>query len=270
MNAADPAEGTLEPRRNASISLRRALAILEYVRARPAGDGEVTLSLLADAVGVNKSSVLRLAAPLLESGLLVRDRRTGRFRLGPAALALGQAYLDQLDLRSVAARHLRDLVRCTGHACHLGVLEGRDAVVVVAAGTAATVRTPAGLRVPAHRSAAGKAILAFGPPDLVDDVLGAGLAAATAKTITDPEALRAELRRVRRRGYAVEDRENDPGVRCVAAPVFDHDREPVAAVGAAAPPRGLPVARVRELGPRVAAVAARITADLGTRPGAHS
>ncbi|MFC4565414.1 IclR family transcriptional regulator [Nocardiopsis mangrovi] len=219
---------------------------------------------------MSKSSVLRLAAPLLETGLLVRDRRTGRFRLGPAALALGLAYLDQLDLRSVAARHLRELARCTGHACHLVVLEGRDAVCALTAGAAAAPRTPAGLRIPVHRSAAGKAILAFGPPDLVDDVLRSGLARATAKTITDPDAFRAELRRVRRRGYAVADRENDPGVRCVAAPVFDHDREPVAAVGVAASPRGLPVARVRELGPRVAAVAARITAGLGTRPGAHS
>jgi DNA-binding IclR family transcriptional regulator len=271
VTAADPVPEAPAPRRNASVSLRRALAILEYVRVQPARSRGATLTELAEGVGVNKSSVLRLATPLLEARLLVRDRETGRFRLGPAALALGQAYLDQLDLRSVASRHLRELMRRTGNTCHLVVLEGTDVVYADKVEDTTTVRMASriGARMPAHRTAVGKAILAFSPPDLVDHVLAAGLTAVTAKTITDPEVFHGELRRVRARGYAIDDRENEPEVRCVAAPVFDHNADPVAAISVSSLASLLPAARVRELGPQVAAVAARISADLGTRPGDH-
>ncbi|GAB3214067.1 IclR family transcriptional regulator [Marinactinospora thermotolerans] len=253
--------------RNASVSLRRALAILEDVRAQPAGSGGLTLTQLAERVGVNKSTVLRLATPLLEARLLARDRETGRFRLGAAALALGQAYLDQLDLRSAASKHLRELMRRTGNTCHLVVLEGTDVVYADKVEDTTTVRMASriGVRMPAHRTAVGKAILAHSPPDLVEHVLAAGLAPVTAKTITDPEVFRRELGRIRERGYAIDDRENEPEVRCVAAPVFDHNDDPVAAISVSSLASMLPAARVRELGPDVAATAALISADLGAR-----
>ncbi|TQN31868.1 IclR family transcriptional regulator [Haloactinospora alba] len=251
-------------RRNASVSLRRALTILEHVRFLPVESGGATLTQLAVALEVNKSTVLRLATPLLEFGLLMRDRDTGRFRLGAAALALGQAYLDQLDLRSVAATHLRELMRRTGHTCHLVVLEGSDVVYADKVENTATVRMGSriGARMPAYRTAVGKAILAYSPPDLVTDVLNAGLDPATRTTITDPEVFRGELSRVRERGYAIDDRENEPEVRCVAAPVFDHNSDPVAAISVSSLASRLPAARVRELGPHVASVAARVSAVL--------
>ncbi|WP_017627674.1 IclR family transcriptional regulator [Nocardiopsis chromatogenes] len=253
------------PRRNASVSLRRALAILEFVRSTPAASGGATLTQLAEGVGVNKSSVLRLSAPLLEAGLLARDRDSGRFRLGPAALSLWQAYLDQMDLRSVASDHLRHLMRRTGHTCHLVLLDGHDVVYADKVENTTTVRMASriGARMPAHRTAVGKAILAFAPPDLVRDVLEEGLSPATPRTVTDPEVFVEELRRVRERGYAIDDRENEPEVRCVAAPVFDHNRDPIAAISVSSLVSRLPAARVRQLGPQVAAVAARISADLG-------
>jgi len=264
----------LTPRRNSSASLRRALAILDYVRSRPADSGGASLTQLAEGVGVNKSSVLRLSAPLVEAGLLTRDARTGRFRLGPAALSLWQAYLDQMDLRSVASEHLRGLMRRTGHTCHLVLLDGHDVVYADKVENTTTVRMASriGSRRPAYRTAVGKAILAFSPADLVEDVIAAGLPAATPRTVTDPEVFTEELRRVRERGYAIDDRENEPEVRCVAAPVFDHNRDPVAAISVSSLASRLPAARVRELGPQVAAVAARISDDLGAPPpaGRHS
>lgn len=257
-----------EPRRNDSLSLRRALAIVEFVRSLPAGSGGATLTELAEAVGINKSSVLRLATPLMEAGLLDRDGASGRFRLGAAALSLWQACLDQLDLRSVAANHLRGLVRRTGHTCHLVLLDGRDVVYADKVENTTTVRMASriGARMPAYRTAVGKAMLAFSPADLVADVLADGLAPATEHTITSPGAFHEELRRVRRRGYAIDDRENEPEVRCVAAPVFDHNRDPVAAISVSALVSRLPPARVRELGPQVAEVCARVSAGLGAPP----
>ncbi|QBI54028.1 IclR family transcriptional regulator [Streptomonospora litoralis] len=256
------------PRRNASMSLRRALAIVEFVRSLPAGSGGATLTQLAEAVGINKSSVLRLATPLVESGLLDRDSASGRFRLGAAALALWQAYLDQLDLRSVAADHLRGLMRRTGHTCHLVLLDGHDVVYADKVENTTTVRMASriGARMPAYRTAVGKAILAFSPADLVADVLAGGLAPVTEHTVTDPALLQEELRRVRGRGYAIDDRENEPEVRCVAAAIFDHNRDPIAAISVSALVSRMPPARVRELGPEVAEVARRVSTELGAPP----
>ncbi|GLU48936.1 IclR family transcriptional regulator [Nocardiopsis ansamitocini] len=255
------------PARNSSASLRRALAILEQVRFQPAGSRGVSLTHLAEALELNKSTVLRLATPLLEARLLTRDRETGRFRLGAAALSLGQAYLDQLDLRSVASKHLRELMRRTGHTCHLVVLEGLDVVYADKVEDTATVRMASriGARMPAYRTAVGKAILSHGPPDLVDDVVAAGLPPVTGKTITDPDAFRRELVRVRERGYAIDDRENEPEVRCVAAAVFDHNDEATAAISVSSLASRLTAAQVRELGPDVVGTAARISGELGAR-----
>ena len=255
------------PGRNSSASLRRALAIVEFVRASPAGNGGATLTELAGSVGVNKSTVLRLSVPLVEYGLLTRDPRSGRFRLGTAALSLWQGYLDHMELRSVASDHLRDLMRRTGHTCHLVLLDGHDVVYVDKVENTATVRMASriGARMPAYRTAVGRAILAFGPDDLVEDVVAAGLSAVTPRTVTDPAVLVEELRRVRERGYAIDDRENEPEVRCVAAPVFDHNRDPVAAISVSSLVSRLPVVQVRRLGPQVAVVAARISGELGGR-----
>ena len=255
------------PRRNASASLRRALAVVDLVRSSPPERGGVGLTELAEGVGVNKSTVLRLSVPLVEYGLLTRDPRSGRFRLGSAALLLWQAYLDHLDLRSVASDHLRGLMRDTGNTCHLVLLDGHDVVYVDKVENTATVRMASriGARMPAYRTAVGRAILAHSPDDLVAEVVAAGLPAVTSRTVTDPEVFHQELRRVRERGYAIDDRENEPEVRCVAAPVFDHNRDPVAAISVSSLVSQLPVARVRRLGPEVAAVAARISAELGGR-----
>lgn len=256
-----------EPRRNASVSLRRALAVVEQVRATPLEHGGASLTELAAGVGVNKSTVLRLSVPLVEYGLLARDPRSGRFRLGAAALLLWQSYLDHLELRSVASDHLRSLMRDTGHTCHLVLLDGHDVVYIDKVENTATVRMASriGARMPAYRTAVGRAILAYSPDDLVADVVAAGLPAVTSRTVTDPDVLARELRRVRERGYAIDDRENEPEVRCVAAPVFDHNRDPVAAISVSSLVSQLPVARVRRLGPEVAAVAARVSAELGGR-----
>lgn len=255
-------------RRNSSASLRRGLAIVEFVRASPVESGGASLTELAESLRVNKSTVLRLCEPLVEYGLLAREPRSGRFRLGTAALLLWQSYLDHMELRSVASNHLRGLVRHTGHTCHLVRLDGHDVVYIDKVEDTATVRMASriGARMPAYRTAVGRAILAFGPDDLVADVVAAGFPAVTARTVTDPRVFAEELRRVRERGYAIDDRENEPEVRCVAAPVFDHNQDPVAAISVSALVSQLPVARVRRLGPQVASVAACVSVELGGQP----
>ncbi|HEX4818033.1 MAG TPA: IclR family transcriptional regulator [Nonomuraea sp.] len=246
------------PERNQSASLRRALAVLEHVRERP---GQ-SLTQLAEAAGLPKSTVLRLTAPLLEAKLLERDRRTGVFRLGHGTLRLGQSYLATLDLRAVAAEESYRLMGEVRETVHLVVYDPPHVVYIDKVENDHNVRMASrvGSRGPLHSTAVGKAILAWQPDDAVT---GLALEPRTKHTITDPERLRAELAAVRRRGYAVDDRENEPEVRCVAAPIFNHNDAVTAAISVSGLASRITAARVRDVGPLVAAAAARVSGKLG-------
>ncbi|MFJ9776035.1 IclR family transcriptional regulator [Kitasatospora sp. NPDC101157] len=251
--------------RNQSSSLRRALAVLAHVRDHRDGRG-VPLAQLADGLGLNKSTVLRLAGPLLDEHLLERDRETGWFRLGHGALRLGQAYLTTLDLRSVAAEHLRRLQREAGETVHLTVWQAPGIVYLDKVEDETNVRMASrvGSRAPAYCTATGKAILAWLPEEAVTEVVAAGLRPVTAWTISDETRLRADLARIRARGYSIDDREHEPEVRCVAAPIFDHTGEVTAALSVSGLTSRMTAARVRALGPVVAQVGLRISRELGS------
>ncbi|MFJ3217737.1 IclR family transcriptional regulator [Kitasatospora sp. NPDC086801] len=251
--------------RNQSSSLRRALAVLGHVRDHSDGRG-VPLAQLAEALGLNKSTVLRLAGPLLDEHLLDRDRETGWFRLGHGSLRLGQAYLSTLDLRSVAAEHLRRLQREAGETVHLTVWQAPGIVYLDKVEDETNVRMASrvGSRAPAYCTATGKAILAWLPDEAVTEVVAAGLRPVTAWTISDETRLRADLARIRARGYSIDDRENEPEVRCVAAPIFDHTGEVTAALSVSGLTSRMTAARVRALGPVVAQAGLRISRELGS------
>ncbi|WP_308126028.1 IclR family transcriptional regulator [Nonomuraea ceibae] len=250
------------PERNQSASLRRALVVLEHVRDHSG----LTLTQLAEAVGLPKSTVLRLAAPLVDARLLERDRKTGAYRLGHGSLRLGQSYLSSLDLRAVAAEESHRLMSEVRETVHLVVYDPPHVVYIDKVENQANVRMASriGSRGPLHSTAVGKAILAWQPEETVEEVVAAGLPEATPHTITDPARLRAELANVRRRGYSVDDRENEPEVRCVGAPIFNHHDAVTAAISVSGLTSRITAARVRELGPLVAGAAARISRKLGS------
>ncbi|MEV4169860.1 IclR family transcriptional regulator [Nonomuraea sp. NPDC049709] len=244
--------------RNQSASLRRALTVLDHVREHSG----LSLTQLSEAVGLSKSTVLRLTVPLVEAKLLDRDRRTGAYRLGHGTLRLGQAYLATLDLRAVAAEESHRLMSEVRETVHLVVYDPPHVVYIDKVENEANVRMASriGSRGPLHSTAVGKAILAWQPEEILTELV---LEPRTKRTITDVERLRAELAHIRRRGYAVDDRENEPEVRCVAAPIFNHDDAVTAAVSVSGLTSRITAARVRELGPLVAGAAARISRKLG-------
>ncbi|MCG5214671.1 IclR family transcriptional regulator [Streptosporangium sp. KLBMP 9127] len=250
--------------RNQSASLRRALAVLEHVRDH-SGHG-LSLTRLAEAVGLSKSTVLRLTVPLIEANLLTRDRKSGAYRLGLGALHLGQAYLTRLDLRTVAAEEAHRLMSEVRETVHLVLYDPPHIVYIDKVENATNVRMASriGSRAPIHCTAVGKAILAWQPEEVVEEVVAAGLPSVTRHTITDAAGLRTELGRIRQRGYAVDDRENEPEVRCVGAPIFNHAETVTAAISVSGLTSRITAARVRTLGPQVAETARRISRKLGS------
>lgn len=238
-------------------SLARGLQILELLGSSAQAMG---VTQLASSLRVDKATASRLVATLAQYGYVEREPSTRRYRLGPRLVALGQRRLDLMPLHEVAAPYLRSLMEQTGECAHLGVpAEGR-VLYIGQAESPATLRVnvPVGHTAPLHCTALGKALLAFGLLDFPQP-----LERFTPRTITDPSRLARHLARVHQQGYAVDDEEFDPGVRCVAAPVFDHRSFVVAAIGISGPTTRMTERRL----PRLARIVRRIAGELSIRMG---
>jgi DNA-binding IclR family transcriptional regulator len=252
-------------RRNASSSLRRALSILMFLAEDGGHPVGVTLTELATGLGLSKSTVLRLAAPLREARLVDQDAESGRYRLGPQNALLGQVYLERLDVRRVASPLLQRLAEEVGETVHLLTFDAPEIVYIDKVESPQPVRMHSriGSRQPAYCTATGKAFLAHATEDVVDRVIAAGLPARTEYTITSPDRLRADLALTRRRGYAIDDIENEHDIRCAAAPVFDHTGVVTTAVSVSGPASRITHDRLPAIGAALTAATNAITERLG-------
>lgn len=253
--------------RNNSASLRRALGILLRIGEDSVDGRGHTLAGLAADLDLNKSTLLRLLAPLCEARLVEQVPETGRYRLGWRTAQLGSAYLEQADLPATARDVLRGLNEETRETVHLVIADLPEVVYVGKVDSPQPVRmfSRIGNRQPAYRTAVGKAILAHAGDAAVQRVIDAGLPPRTPRTHTTAAALRADLARIRSRGYAVDDVENEPDIRCVAAPIYDHEGAVGSAVSVSAPATRLGLDQVPQLSALVIAAADEISRRLGAR-----
>ncbi|HVY57744.1 MAG TPA: IclR family transcriptional regulator [Xanthobacteraceae bacterium] len=228
---------------------------------------EIGISALAKRLGVAKSTVHRLAVTLVSEGMLERNPETGRYRLGIALFRLGALVRQRMDVSNEARPYLFDLREKTNESVHLAVLDGTEIMYVynMESTHAIRMRSDIGVRKPAYCTAEGQAILAFRPPEVIEQILRKGLPARTPQTITDPAELRKALDLVRQRGCAVEDEESEIGMRCIAAPVRNDAGEVVAAVGVAGPVSRLSKKALTSFIPHLIETAASISARLGHR-----
>ena len=216
-------------------SLERGLAVIRSFGAkRPS----MTLSEVARETGLSRAAARRFLHTLVELGYLRTDGR--EFKLRPAVLELGYAYLSSLTLPEIAQPHLEALSEAVGESSSVAVLEDTEIVYVARVATHrimnATIRV--GTTFPAFSTSMGRAILAHAPADVVDDCLSrTPILARTSRTITDPAALRSELDLVRQQGWALVDQELEDGLRSLAAPLRDASGLVVAAVNVSAPVR---------------------------------
>lgn len=205
----------------------RAAALLKEFRG---GERSLGVSALARRTDLPKATVHRLLGELVRLGLL--DRVDTGYRPGLLLFELGQQASPSRSLREAARPHMAVLHEATGHNVGLAVLQDRDVVYVEILRGRAAPRLPqrTGGRWPAHASCSGKAMLAHAPAHIVDAVLTGPLSALTPQTITDADALRRELERVRRTASAYDRRESFPTVVGVASPLFATDGTVVGAL----------------------------------------
>ena len=198
-------------------SLDRGLAV---IRAFGPDRERLSLSEVAKATGLTRAAARRFLLTLVKLGYVRNDGR--EFSLRPRVLELGYAYLSGLALPEVAAPHLEELVARLHESSSISVLDGHQIVYVARVPTKRimTVAISVGTRFPAYATSMGRVLLAA----LTDDELDTYLAEAaferlTARTVTNPDRLRAIVREVARQGYAIVDQELEEGLRAVAAPI---------------------------------------------------
>ncbi len=216
-------------------TVRNAARVLKAFRTREESLG---VSELARRLELGKSNVHRLLTTLVSEGLVEQDPRSGGYRLGIVMFELGEAVKVHLDLHAAAGQVLAQLREQTGESSQVGVLDGDEVVYVDRLESAYSLRlfTETGRRVPAHCTSSGKVLLAHQSTSDRERYLSRGpLPRLTPHTITDPDALRAELTAVRTRGWAEAINEREIGVASLAAPVRDRHGEVVAAVSIGAP-----------------------------------
>jgi DNA-binding IclR family transcriptional regulator len=209
----------------------RALRVLRYLATQP---DPVTLDRLAAEVGLPRSTAYHLVTAMIEEGFVVHLPDEHRYGLGVAAFEVGSGYARQEPLQRIARRPLATLVDTTGQGAHLAVLHGRDVLYVLeerAPGRPPLV-TDVGVRLPAHLTASGRAVLAALPAAQVRALYPDATAFVDRHGVgpTSLGALRTLLAETRQRGYAVEHGEVTPGFASVAAAVLDHNGHPVAGV----------------------------------------
>jgi DNA-binding IclR family transcriptional regulator len=212
-------------------ALRRGLAVLQFLAARP---GPVSATATARELGLPRSTTYHLLAELVDAGFATHFPEERLYGLGVASFELGSAYLRHDPLERLARPVLRRLVDKVERTAHLGVLHGAEALYLVREQPRQpqSIVSDVGVRLPAHLTASGRAMLARLPAAQVR-ALFPSTEAFVDRTGRGPQnlpALRRVLNTERRQGWAVEDGYVTKGFASVAAPVFDHGERPIAAI----------------------------------------
>lgn len=267
-NASMPIKGSPKPN-NLVQTIERVSSILDILAQNAQG---ISIRDLSSNIGLPKGTTHRLLSSLSYFGYVRQEPKTRNYFLGLKFVELGQILLGQLDLRKVAEPFLRDLAERTKETIHLVILDRNEIVYIDKVETdqnpsGLKMASRLGLRNPAHSSAVGKMILAnISEEELQSFFKEKTLVRRTENTITDPVQLREHLKTVRKQGYAVDDEENEKGIRCVAAPIYNEIGKTVAAISITAPAFRVTKKTIQEtLKKEVMETASKISERLGFR-----
>ena len=244
-------------------SIERALSVLECLARAKRG---FSLSEIGRRLRIPKSSDHLILSTLERRGFLQRNTKTNRYCFGLQLVSLSRSALENLDLREEAKPFLCSLMQESGFTVHMAVLERDEAVIIEKVEAPGLVRLASwvGRRLDVNCSGVGKALLAFLPDDELDCLLRTkDFARHNSRTIISTTILRRELILVRQAGYALDNEEDEPGVRCIGAPVFDEKGKAVAAISIAGVASQIGIDRVPVLARLVTRAAGRISARMG-------
>ena len=242
--------------------VHNAIRILD-VLGRGEGLGVTRISQLLE---LPKSSVHDILSTLHNEGLVEKDCERNHYSLGLKLFELGNLARANLELRRIATPFLRSLNEELDETVHLTILDGWEVLYIECFESVKQLRTYSviGVRAPLHCTAGGKAILAYFKDKQVGQMIKAmGLPKFTENTITDRQHLDQELAEIRRRGYAVDNAEHEEGVRCIGAPIHNHEAQVVASISVSGPSQRITSGRDEEVGRLLISKTGEISRRLG-------
>jgi DNA-binding IclR family transcriptional regulator len=242
--------------------VERALDILEILSTERGGLG---VSRIADMVGLHKSTAHRLLKTLTERGYAEKTS-AGTYRIGLKLMEVVSVYINSLELLTEARPYVARITADLNLTAHLGILEGDQVVYIERMDAYSVIKLYAqiGIRVHAYCSSLGKCLLSNFSRDELDKVLeNCSFERFTPNTITSRDEMHEELKKVRQRGWAIDDQEFDINNRCIGAPIYDYRGEIIAAVSASGTPAVLTDDRIRDVADYVKNAAAEISHNLG-------
>jgi DNA-binding IclR family transcriptional regulator len=225
---------------------------------------------IAKIKNMDPGTVAGLVYTLKLNNYLDQNPNNRKYRLGMKLAERAAVLLDQIDLRKIATPYLEELRQWSGESINLAIRDHNDVVYIerLFGHHSLGIRSELGKRAHLHSTALGKAILANLHSEETEAILtGYEFIPLTPKTITDSKNFLEELERTRKLGYAIDEEENEMGGRCLAAPIFNNDGIPVAAISISVPVQRLPREKVTEFGTKINEVALEISRNLGYFPG---
>lgn len=246
-------------------SVDRSLSILEVLSDYEDGLG---ITEISEKVKLHKSTVHRLLATLIFKGYVEQSYETNKYKLTLKLFELGNKKVEKMDLVAVARPYLKKLVEKTNEVVHLVVSEGTEIIYVGKEESQNTIRTHSriGYRRPLYCTAVGKSILSYMKDEEVEDIWNkSNIERLTEYTITNFDEFKRYLNEVREKGYAVDEQENEIGVRCVGASIFNHKGEVCGAISISGSIISFTEAKLEEFSKLAIEYADKISKELGYR-----
>jgi len=211
-------------------SVQRSLKILDLFDEQTI---ELKITDISERMGLHKSTVHSLLKTLQESNYIEQNPENGKYRLGMKLVERGNLVISTMDIRKVAKKYLLEIANKTGQTSHIGILDGNAGMYIdKEEGELAIIRySRIGRRIPLHSTAIGKVLLAYQKPEKIHQLLeGYEYSLLTDHTLQNKEELLGELEKVRQQEYAVDNQENEQGVRCIAVPIKNEQSQVLAAL----------------------------------------
>ena len=257
----------MQTEKNPVQSAQRIFTILELL----ARSGKMALTEIAEALELHKSTAHRLLASLMTMGYVKKDPKSGKYMLTFKLLELSGMLLEGIDIVGLARPYLERLGEETQEAVHLVQREGSEIIYIdKVESSASSIRMVSriGVRRPMYCTAVGKAMLATLPRGEVISIWEEStIQSLTEHTITSLPDLFQELEKIRQNGFALDNEENELGVRCIAACILDYKGRANNALSVSAPVSRMSDSRIEQLAPFVLAAKADLSRELGYREG---
>lgn len=244
-------------------SVDRALSILEVLADYNEGLGVTEIS---DKVGLHKSTVYRLLSTLSYKGYVSQDEENNRYTITMKLFELGNKKVENIDILTASKPYTKQLMKRVNETVHLVIMDGNEIVYIdkVEADNTIRMASTIGMRSPLYSTSVGKAILAQLPEDEVEKIWHSSkIQQLTQNTITELDDLKKELSKIRVQGYAVDNEENEIGIRCVGASIFNRHGEVEGAISVSGPTIRVTKDKVEEIAREVTKCAKNISGALG-------